>query len=94
MRNGNGVDGHKSLEISASDNRDYRIVTLENDLKCLLISDPETDKAAAAMDVRVGYFSDPDNIAGLVRTMCVCMCVLLMFVGIPSEISLCCFGFQ
>ena len=71
ITNGNGVDGHKSLEISASDNRDYRIVTLENDLKCLLISDPETDKAAAAMDVRVGYFSDPDNIAGLVCTVCV-----------------------
>ena len=27
---------------------------LENGLKILLISDPETDKAAAAMDVHIG----------------------------------------
>jgi insulysin len=29
-------------------------VELENGLKILLISDPETDKAAAAMDVHIG----------------------------------------
>jgi hypothetical protein len=33
------------------DNLQYRFVTLENSLKALLICDPETDKAAASMDV-------------------------------------------
>jgi predicted Zn-dependent peptidase len=31
----------------------------------LVISDPNTTKAAAAVDVSVGYWSDPEDIAGL-----------------------------
>lgn len=74
---------------SAEDRREYRIVTLPNDLKCILVSDPDTDKVnrgprvcrcddpgrdlgrrpaaqeAAAMDVQVGHFSDPDDLPGL-----------------------------
>lgn len=52
-------------EKSPEDKRSYRVVTLPNDLQAVLISDPETDKAAAAMDVRVGHFSDPDHLPGL-----------------------------
>eukprot|EP00753_Platysulcus_tardus_P022606 PLAT9806.1.p1 GENE.PLAT9806.1~~PLAT9806.1.p1 ORF type:complete len:1049 (+),score=595.91 PLAT9806.1:117-3263(+) len=51
----------KSLE----DEREYRHITLENGLKALLVSDPETDKAAAAMSVGVGHFSDPAELPGL-----------------------------
>jgi len=38
---------------------------LENALKVLLISDPEADKAAAALDIHVGISSDPKNWDGL-----------------------------
>ena len=54
-----------NVESSAQDDRIYKIMTLENNLTCLLISDPTTDKASAAMDVRVGHLSDPPDIPGL-----------------------------
>ena len=38
---------------------------LENGLKVILVSDPTTDKAAAAMDVNVGHMSDPWELPGL-----------------------------
>ncbi|XP_061340328.1 insulin-degrading enzyme-like 1, peroxisomal [Gastrolobium bilobum] len=47
------------------DKRDYRRVVLSNSLQVLLISDLDTDKCAASMDVGVGYFSDPDGLEGL-----------------------------
>ncbi|UYM15739.1 insulinase family protein [Endozoicomonas euniceicola] len=50
---------------SPVDNRDYRYVVMENGLKALLISNPDTDKSAAAVDVNVGSFQDPDNRLGL-----------------------------
>ncbi|KAH7854214.1 hypothetical protein Vadar_011440 [Vaccinium darrowii] len=48
-----------------TDNREYRRIVLKNSLEVLLISDPETDKCAASMDVRVGSFNDPDGLEGL-----------------------------
>ncbi|PSS15675.1 Insulin-degrading enzyme-like [Actinidia chinensis var. chinensis] len=48
-----------------SDKREYRRIVLENSLQVLLISDPETDKCAAAMNVAVGYFSDPEGLHGI-----------------------------
>ena len=65
------------------DDRDYALVTLENKLEVLLISDPQTDKAAAAMDVHVGHLCDPDDAAGLAH-----FCEHLLFMGTekyPSE---------
>ncbi|MCP4297929.1 MAG: peptidase M16, partial [Proteobacteria bacterium] len=50
---------------SPNDNRNYRTINLKNGLEILLISDPETDNAAAALDVKVGHFSDPVNRQGL-----------------------------
>ncbi|THU45479.1 hypothetical protein C4D60_Mb02t18360 [Musa balbisiana] len=47
------------------DKREYRRIVLPNCLEVLLISDPETDKAAASMNVSVGSFSDPDGLEGL-----------------------------
>jgi insulysin len=46
------------LEIPANDKRAYHTVTLPNGLSCLLISDPNTDKAAAAVGVGVGQLHD------------------------------------
>jgi insulysin len=47
------------------DNRAYKYLTLPNKLSVLLISDPDTDKASAALDVHVGHLLDPPEAAGL-----------------------------
>jgi insulysin len=50
---------------SPNDQRQYETFVLANQLKVLLISDPGTDKAAAALDVFVGSTSDPQRWPGL-----------------------------
>src|SRR5690554_4694752 len=53
------------VETSPNDPREYRHLFLDNKLEVLLISDPATDKAAAAMDVHVGSRDDPKEYQGL-----------------------------
>ncbi|KAI3336404.1 peptidase M16 inactive domain-containing protein [Xylariaceae sp. AK1471] len=53
------------LEIPSLDDRQYRVVRLPNNLEALLVHDPETDKASAALDVNVGNFSDEDDMPGM-----------------------------
>ncbi|KAI3657780.1 hypothetical protein MP638_000751 [Amoeboaphelidium occidentale] len=48
-----------------SDQREYKYLELSNELKVLLIRDPETEKSSAAMDVSVGAFFDPVDTPGL-----------------------------
>ncbi|KAL0867024.1 hypothetical protein Bca101_046142 [Brassica carinata] len=48
-----------------TDKREYRRIVLKNSLQVLLISDPQTDKCAASMNVSVGSFSDPEGLDGL-----------------------------
>ena len=50
---------------SQNDQRQYESLLLSNQLKVLLVSDPDTDKAAAAMDVFVGSSRDPKGRQGL-----------------------------
>ena len=50
---------------SANDDRQYRLLTLDNELQVLLISDPQTPKAAASLDVLVGSGDNPPGRAGL-----------------------------
>ena len=45
-------------------------------LQVLLVSDPSTDKAAAAMDVHIGHMSDPPNLPGLAH-----FCEHMLFLG-------------
>ena len=45
--------------------REYRALELSNELKVILVSDPATDKAAAALNVMVGSMSDPEHLPGL-----------------------------
>ena len=47
------------------DTRKYRWVQLGNGLEALLIHDAEASKAAAALEVRAGHFSDPAAVPGL-----------------------------
>ncbi|MDF0752341.1 insulinase family protein [Marinobacter sp. 71-i] len=50
---------------SPNDDNEYRYVQLDNQLRVLLISAPESDKAAASMNVAVGSGDDPGNREGL-----------------------------
>ena len=50
---------------SPNDNYSYRLLTLDNSLEVLLISDPEAPKAAAALDILVGSGDNPRGRAGL-----------------------------
>lgn len=58
------------------DNRLYRYIQLPNKLKCLVIQDITTDKAAASLDVNVGCFQDPKHLPGLAH-----FCEHLLFMG-------------
>jgi len=67
------------------DLRQYRAVTLPNGLQALLVSDPSADRAAGALAVRVGYFSDPEDLPGLAH-----FCEHMLFLGTkkyPDESS-------
>ncbi|KAM7530076.1 hypothetical protein LguiB_033486 [Lonicera macranthoides] len=59
-----GMEGVEILK-PRTDEREYRSIVLHNSLQVLLISDPDTDKCAASMDVGVGSFSDPQGLEGL-----------------------------
>ncbi|MDO8342824.1 MAG: insulinase family protein [Cellvibrio sp.] len=50
---------------SENDKRSYRYLVLDNELRVLLISDPATEKSAAALDVNVGANQNPADRAGL-----------------------------
>ena len=57
---------HEIVKTQA-DQREYCCLTLENELKVLLISDAETDKSAAAMVVSVGAYHAPRDREGLLH---------------------------
>ena len=61
---------------SPADEKEYRALTLPNGLRVLLASDPKADTAAAALNVRVGHFSDPNEIPGLAH-----FCEHMLFLG-------------
>ena len=58
-----GVTPHlvytKTIVKSEQDDRDYRIIRLENGLQATLVHDGKADKAAASLDVAVGHLYDP-----------------------------------
>ncbi|KAJ6332050.1 hypothetical protein OIU76_010434 [Salix suchowensis] len=62
-----GKEEAEDMEIvkARTDKREYKRIVLPNALQVLLISDPDTDKCAASMNVSVGSFSDPDGLEGL-----------------------------
>ncbi|WP_419590505.1 insulinase family protein, partial [Thiolapillus sp.] len=50
---------------SKNDKRQYEYLILPNRMRVLLVSDPEADKAAAAMSIEVGSTSNPPGRQGL-----------------------------
>jgi insulysin len=71
-----GVRVGGQVRTSPLDNRSYRTLTLANDLRVVLASDPSSEKAAAALDVGVGSFSDPEDLPGLAH-----FCEHMLFLG-------------
>ncbi|KAK1840286.1 a-pheromone processing metallopeptidase ste23 [Colletotrichum chrysophilum] len=59
----------ENLEKPLADKRTYRVTRLSNKLEALLVHDPETDKASAALDVHVGSFSDEEDMAGMAHAV-------------------------
>lgn len=49
----------KPIQKSEQDDREYRIIRLENGVEAVLVHDAKADKAAASMDVAVGHLRDP-----------------------------------
>jgi hypothetical protein len=54
-----------SIRKSPNDSRDYRYLVLPNELRVLLVSDPDTDRAAASLTVLRGYYHEPREYPGL-----------------------------
>ena len=48
-----------TLKKSLIDNRQYKYLELDNKMKVILVSDPDSQKSAASVNVGVGSFSDP-----------------------------------
>lgn len=61
---------------SSQDKRLYRGLLLDNELKCLIVSDPSTDRSAASVDVHAGYMLDPKEFPGLAH-----FCEHMLFMG-------------
>lgn len=59
----------ESLEKPELDDRSYRVIRLPNKLEALLVHDPDTDKASAAVNVNVGNFSDEDDMPGMAHAV-------------------------
>lgn len=57
------------LEKPELDDRFYRVIRLPNQLEALLVHDPDTDKASAAVNVNVGNFSDQDDMPGMAHAV-------------------------
>ncbi|KAI0077374.1 LuxS/MPP-like metallohydrolase [Panus rudis PR-1116 ss-1] len=64
-----GIPGYsfftRPLERPDPDNREYRLIRLQNGLVAMLVHDAAADKAAACVDIAVGSLYDPDDVPGL-----------------------------
>ena len=49
----------KPIQKSQQDDREYRLIRLDNGLQAMLVHDAKADKAAASLDVAVGHLHDP-----------------------------------
>ena len=61
----------KGIIRSERDERDYRVIRLQNGMQAMLVHDVKADKAAASLDVSVGHLYDPVR---CVLTFGVCVC--------------------
>lgn len=54
-----------TVDKSPNDKREYRALVLDNGMRVLLVSDPTSERAAAAVNVAAGSNSDPADFNGL-----------------------------
>lgn len=54
-----------NITVSANETRTFKHLTLDNGLRVMLVSDPDTDKAAAAVNVFTGSWANPEDVQGL-----------------------------
>jgi insulysin len=54
-----------NIKKSDSDSWNYRALELSNEMLVVLISHPNIDKAAAALDVSIGSLADPKDAPGI-----------------------------
>lgn len=73
----------EKLERPELDDRSYRVIRLPNQLEALLVHDPDTDKASAAVNVNVGNFSDEVDMPGMAHAV-----EHLLFMGTKKVSSL------
>lgn len=55
----------ENVIVNPSSDRTYRAISLSNGLRAVLIHDPDTDKAAASLDIQVGSGQDPLHRQGM-----------------------------
>lgn len=71
LRSGNEKYGYAVLEDGLHkpdlDDRDYRLIELDNGLRALLVHDAGAEKAAACLTVQVGAMFDPVSLASSLR---------------------------
>ncbi|XP_057329083.1 insulin-degrading enzyme-like [Microplitis mediator] len=67
---------YNNIKKSVNDNRSYRGLILNNDMKVMLISDPTTQKSAATLNINIGVMNDPDELPGLAN-----FCEHMLFFG-------------
>ena len=67
---------YENIIRSSQDKRVYRAISLDNGIKCLLVSDPLTDRSAASLDVNAGYLLDPAEFPGMAH-----FCEHMLFMG-------------
>jgi insulysin len=49
----------RPIRKSQQDDREYKLIRLDNGLQAMLVHDAKADKAAASLDVAVGHLHDP-----------------------------------
>ena len=64
------------LKKSRCNKRDYRYIQLKNEMKCMLVQDPESETAAACLHMGAGSLRDPEGMNGLAH-----FCEHMLFLG-------------
>ena len=63
------LERDENIRAGGNDPADYRYVVLANGVRALLASDRRVNCSAAAVDIRVGAFSDPVRLQGLAHLL-------------------------
>lgn len=62
------LDDHEITK-SPTDKRNYRIIELDNGMRCVLVHEAQAPQASAAVSIAAGHFHDPHNAQGLAHLL-------------------------